>query len=496
MKKLINNYKKWKPSSLAIILLFLVLFTFFLLPGFKLDNDFWFLINTGKTILKEGFIHIEPFTIHSGLSFIPQQWLTDIIFYFIYHIFGIRGIYYLVLLCDGIIVYLFYKISLLSSNNKKRAMIITSLISIFMLLWVGILTTRPQLFDIIVFSLELYLLELYIKKEKNNYIYFLPLLSLLLINYHASMWLMFFVLLVPYYIEFIILKIKKQKTYQIKPLVIITIISLIAGLINPYGIEAIKYLFNSYGVSKINDLIIEMQAVNITNFSGKVIFIVLFLGIYSFYRNKGNNKVRYFLLSIGIAYLTLSHYRGVLFLGVIMPLIFGYNFKKDKKDFDIKLRLLDKIVYIVGIIGISLVVIFFIPLHDGVQIKDFATYLDKNATYDIKLYTDYNDGSYMEYRGFKCYIDPRAEVFLKANNHVYDIFDEYYNLEKGIEEAKVFLEKYQFDYLLVSEDSYSLYHELKNNKEYEDVLSINDEKRDIMRHLYKNKGGEKNEKSN
>ena len=101
----------------------------------------------------------------------------------------------------------------------------------------------------------------------------------------------------------------------------------------------------------------------------------------------------------------------------------------NKKDCDIKLRLMDKVIYLSCIVGCLIYIIFFIPLKDGVEIKEFADYLDENASHDIKLFTGYNDGAYMEYRGYKCYIDPRAEVFLKNNNHVEDIINEYYDLE-------------------------------------------------------------------
>ena len=89
MKKIIDNYKKWNPSKLATIVLLSFPFLLFMFMDFKLNNDFWFLINTGKTIIKEGFITIEPFTIHSGLYFFPQQWLIDILFNFIYQNFSI-----------------------------------------------------------------------------------------------------------------------------------------------------------------------------------------------------------------------------------------------------------------------------------------------------------------------------------------------------------------------------------------------------------------------
>ena len=59
-------------------------------------------------------------------------------------------------------------------------------------------------------------------------------------------------------------------------------------------------------------------------------------------------------------------------------------------------------------------------------------YLEKNYSKDIKLYVNYMDGSYAMFKGFKVYIDPRAEVYLKSNNQQEDIYLEYYNLQHSL----------------------------------------------------------------
>ena len=61
-------------------------------------------------------------------------------------------------------------------------------------------------------------------------------------------------------------------------------------------------------------------------------------------------------------------------------------------------------------------------------------------------------------------------MFLKSNNHKEDIFDEYFNLENNDLDIKEFLNKYNFDYLLVNEESKSLLKELQNNANYQNVL--------------------------
>ena len=49
--------------------------------GVTMDNDFWFTINHGRYILEHGFTNIEPFTVHEGLAFSFEKWLTCITFY-------------------------------------------------------------------------------------------------------------------------------------------------------------------------------------------------------------------------------------------------------------------------------------------------------------------------------------------------------------------------------------------------------------------------------
>lgn len=481
MKKLINKYKNWNPSFFSIAVLLLLPFIFFIVYGFVVNNDFWFLLNTGKTIIHDGFINVEPFTIHSDLAFLPQQWLTDVLFYFVYNLFNLRGIYYLIVIFNLLIIFFIFKLSYLITNDRKKSFFITFFTDSLLIIS-GFITTRPYIVDITILLLELILLESYIVKNNKKYLYFIPLLSVLLINAHSSMWLMLFVFMLPYYAEWILLKIKKQNVYNIKPLLIITLISLIMGLANPYGIEAIKYLFNSYGVEQINIMVAEMKPLTLSKLSIGLYLIILF-ELYSFYYNKGKNKTRYVLLSLGTILLGLMHFRGTPFFCVTFPLIISYNFKKEIKKELIKLSIKDKIIYVITIIIFLLLILFNVKMEDGLIIKEFADYLDVNATKDIRLYTDYNTGAYMEWRGYKCYLDPRAEVFLKSNNKKEDIFFEYYDLENGDIEVNDFIEKYKFDYLLVDGYDKMFMNGFKYNEKYELVLSK--EKKHIKMYLYK-----------
>ena len=485
MKNLFKKFKNWNPSVYAVILLSLVPFLLLLAKGFSLDNDFWFLINTGKTILNDGFIHVEPFTIHQGLTFVPQQWLTDVVFYLIYNNFGIKGMFYLTVACNCLILFLSYKVAFLVSNNRRKSLIITIICNCYLMIN-GFLTTRPQMFDIIFFTLEIYLLELFIKKGKAKYLYFIPLISLVLINYHASMWPMIFVLMLPYYGEYLYLKIKKRETFKVNNLLIVTFISILVGFINPYGIEAMGYLFNSYGIKEIDLFITEMRSTTIDGLYGKMYFVIILIVLSSFYCNKDKNLCRYFLLSLGTIYLGLLHFKGVVYLIIVLPLVLSFNFKNNRTCYDVKVLFYEKIAYVSMIIAFLFLICFKMEMSTNEYLKDFADYLDNEADYDIILYTNYNDGGYMEYRGYKSYIDPRAEVFLKSNNKKEDIFQEYYNVCKGRMDVVEFINKYSFDYLLVDSDENELLRELQNNNHYEEVYKkITNASNEITHYLFR-----------
>lgn len=466
MKKIIklkNEFIKWNPSIYVKIILFIIPFFVFTLTKFKLDNDFWFLTNTGKYILNNGFITVEPFTMHTGLSFIPQQWLTTIIFYLIYNNFGIIGMFIFEIIMNCLIIYLIFQILKLICKNEMVNIFTTVFVDICLIIF-NVITSRPQMFDILIFLLLLYLLENYIKKNQTKYLYFLPLISVLLINLHASMWTMFFVILIPYYFEYIFKKIQKEESYRIKPMIIATIISLLSGLLNPYHINSILYLFKSYGVKEINNIVGEMIPANIS--TSLSLYIIIFVLLLIIYKNKGNNIIRYVLLFLGTSYLSLSHYRGILFLLLSSILLIGNCFNDNINYKKYNLMKYEKIIYICIIITVSLFTILNIEFDRSNKLDQIVEYLDNNKKQGIVLYTEYDDGGYFEYRGYRTYIDPRAEVFLKSNNKKKDIMKEYYNLRAGKLSAKEFLNKYNFDYLIVFNDNYFLLNELERNNDY------------------------------
>lgn len=462
-----------------------------LLINQSMNGDAWFLLNHGRYVLENGIPLIEPFTMHSGMTFVMQQWLTSVIFWLLYSNFGAIGLYALILAVFGGIITVTYKLCMRITGGNfiisyGAALCVSIFISFFMV-------QRPYIFSALFVVLEIYLLEAYIATGKKKCLVLLPILSVLQINLHASMWLFLFVVMLPYAIDafgFQLLFIKGQG-YIKKWFFICAAVMLLVGFINPYGLDAMTYLFRSYGYSVINSTVNEMMPPDINGVFGKVVYggILGIILIYLLYR-KGTSRLRYALLTLGMGYLALSSNRNLLFFAIcgVFPLSYYLRNVKLKETTiettkrDVALRTILTLLIcasvVFGIVGRYQTA--YVDSH-GPEEAGAVAYLKQHADSSTAvLYTDYNTGAYAEFMGFRPYIDARAEVFIKANNNKEDIFMEFAELRDGEIYYKDFLDKYHFTHLLVSktdilqtylphDTEYTMVYEDENYSVYENL---------------------------
>ena len=291
---------------------------------------------------------------------------------------------------------------------------------------------------------------------------------------------MVFVFLLPYYVGRVNLKFTTKENYKLKPLIIVTTMMFLFGLINPYGIESMTYLFNSYGINQIDKIVNEMAPLTIKN--GIIIYIYILFIIITHVINK-NNKVnlRYVLLILGTTILSLQHVKGELFFLISSIIVVNYNLKdtfpKEVEKNNIKIN---KYLKIILIIILCIIILISFKNKDYVKEEDNYYYeiseiLKEKKAETSMIYTGYNAGSYIEYQGFKCYIDPRAEVFLKSMNKKEDIFNEYYRLQNSKINIKDFINKYKFDYIIIDNYESILHTYIDEIDEYTQIYNKNDE---------------------
>ncbi len=452
--------------------------------GWSLNNDLWFLLAGGKYVLEQGLPYTEPLTMHEGLSFVMQQWLSGVIFRLLWDFGGRLLLLGFIFLLSMLFIWLFWRLCLyMSRGNSLVSLVITIFASSCVIVFY--MTTRPGCFDALLFLSELFLLERYIKEEKIRLLLPLPLISVLMINLHAAMWPMLIIFIVPFLTETLIKK--KRKPFLL--LLFSALLCFLAGFINPYGLDAMTYVLRSYGVSDINRVVDEMSVPDIKSYQGLIIYGSAGLIFFCLILSKKGIRLRHALLSLGTLYLTLSAVRSFLLFLVASVYQLAPALKDLKiKDFDGSF--MDKsgpkrrLLAIEACLLLALTLFFTVrgagdigglPACSG-AIDWAAEHYIPEAT---NIYIGYNEGGYAEYRGFRSYIDARAEVFIKANNGKEEIFSEYLALAGGRGDVGAFLEKYKFDliylrkndrsfdgcldaYTSVYEDEHSVLYQLKD----------------------------------
>ena len=457
MKKKLKELRviDWFLIVLMISLPIALITTFFR----GLDNDLWYLLSEGRYIIGNGIYHTDVMSLHEGLDIVVQNWLSAVIFWIVYAFLGSKGIFFMVMLVNCAIIYLLYKLCMLiSDENKTLSILLTIFTDLNLALY--FVVPRPQIFSFVILILVLYLMELYIKHDDSKYLKFLPLLSFIEINLHASLWWFIFLFMIPYIIDSLKFKKLGLQGYRTKPLIIAFITSFLVGFINPYGFGAISFIFKSYGDQYMFKYIYELQPFSFNNLISIVIFaLVMISGLIYVYFREGKIRVRYMCIYCGTLLLGMitvkafSHFIIVSFFPIALLLkdIFPRGFKK-------KAALKQKVGYIL-IIALTVISVGYTGyryykirksiefVHAAKEAVDSIDLFTNN--YPARVYVSFNDGGYVSFRGYKPYIDPRAEVYLKKNNHKEDIYKEYYEFETGQISIEDFLAKYNFDFILL-----------------------------------------------
>ena len=480
MNKLLN-----KKISISYLFFILPMLFFVIINYGDQVEDVWFLLAHGRYVMNNGIPHTEILTIHKGLHFVMQQWAFSTVLYFVYHYLGSIGVNLLLGIINALILFFLYKICMiLSKNNKYFSCIIASIIDL--LLELNFIIPRPQIISLLLLIITLYLLEDYLNNNSNK-LYFLPIVSIVFINFHASIWPMMFIFCMPFVAELLYLYYKKKDKRLFK-LIIIMFISIITAFINPYGREALLYSFYSYGNPLINNTIAEMHhfTLNYKMYSATctslLILGIVIVNVVFLYKNYKKYPIHYYFFLGGLSLMAFLTLRNVSFLliGTLPFIVLNFN-KKMKSKLPLKVYLIP-LVLILLIYGFNCFQGYYTLRNTTVN--KIVNYLDKNANKKAIIFTGFNEGPYFEYKGYKVYMDSRAEVFLKKNNHKEEIFNEYNDVYNGKVDYDKFIFKYKFTHLVVYKKS-PLHKYLKRNNDYVNTCHQKDiylyEKRDYSK---------------
>ena len=530
-----NNKKLTRYKFHVVIAILLIIYCISMAPK-GLQNDTFYTIKVGEYIAQNGIGNLttDPFSWHE-LPYTFPHWLYDLSIFGIYSLGGMTGIYISTIILTCILGLSIYFTSNKISKNAPVSALITFLA---MYLLQPYLAARAQIVTFSLMVLTIYLIEKFLENAKKRYAVGLVALSLLIVNLHMAVWPFFFVLFIPYFFEYVvslniftfdlILKAKilwqryrakdgyekriaelkekieqnKQKRAEIqknpykirvtrndniKKLFWVVVICACMGIFTPTGLTTpYTYLYKTMSGNTMQ-VINEHLPLDLASNQDFVAFFVMFIVVLTFIDIKIDLK--HLCYYLGILYLALNARRQVsMFLVICTPILaklIGEIFEKyapklQEDLIKIITNFYGKVIFATIVIIISIQE-FKPKLNEQYYTnQDYPIYaaewIKENLDYkNIKLFNEYNYGSYLIYEGIPVMIDSRCDLYTpqyntKTGNPAdgQDIFMDVQNVATGDAKYNEVFDQYGITHVITYSDS-SLNKKLKSDSDYKKI---------------------------
>ena len=456
-----------KKKVYLVLTIIAIVIISILMASRAFQNDTFYTIKIGEGIFKYGVDMIDHFSFHN-LSYTYPHWLYDVMIYKVYDLFDFKGLYIYNIICYIILGLLFFYVNL---NINKKISVVAVISILFTVMIRTYVVVRAQSVTYILFLLEILFIRKLLDNGKYSYLIGLLFISLLICNIHVAVWPMYFILFLPYIGEFICSKIpiikkflgeklliKKEK--NIKKLFVGMGISLFTGLFTPLRGTSYSY-FVKTALGNSQKYILEHQF----GFNDKTVIIGLIIGLFLLlfllFKTK---KIRitdvFMILGLTLmAIMSQRHFALYILLGMISFTSMFVRYLDRDSIFNLVFD--SKIFFIIVIIEIVFIacVRFMVDLNK--EYVDSSLYPVEGVKYlkdnfdcqNIKIFNDYNFGSYLMLNDIKVFIDSRADLYTREFSGLdYDIFDDYMDISDNYDMDK--LDNYNIDLIFIYRGTY------------------------------------------
>ena len=291
-------------------------------------------------------------------------------------------------------------------------------------------------------------------------------------------------------------KIKVDISKNIKWLILIMIMCIFTGLITPTGTTPYTYLYDTMRGNTPQN-INEHLPLTLMQHKDFLLTIVLFLSVITFIDVK--IKLRDLLMLSGLLFLAFQSNRQISMFVLICSLILNRLICQiiDKYD-NGRCKKLEKICMQFPIYILIICVTVFTsasllksnaerPIVDDVTYPVYAAdfILNNLDVQNIRIYNEYNYGSYLLFRGIPVFIDSRADLYAPEFNGGRDIFSDFLNISSLEEDYKEKFDEYGITHAIMYQSS-KLSLLLKEDEDYKVIYD-----KDFI--IYERVKGEANE---
>ena len=260
-----------------------------------------------------------------------------------------------------------------------------------------------------------------------------------------------------------------QKRPGMKYLIIVMIICALTGLLTPLGTTPYTYLYKTMQGNTTQN-INEHLPMTLINEENILCALVLFLAVLIFTKTK-IRLCDLFMLGGLILLMLMTKRQSTMFVlmcsVILNRLIYGW-ITSQVKDFDDKV--LNFAMNGFGVFMLSSVIIMFCLYFIKPKLKQ--AYIDPN-TYpvemsdwileyfereqidlsEVRLFNEYNYGSYLLFRGIPVFIDSRCDLYAPEYNPGVSVFDDFISASNLNDWFETRLAKYNFTHMILYKDS-------------------------------------------
>ena len=477
---------KNKKVSTCFLISFIVFMTGFsiyklYLPMF--GDDYWWHIKAGQYMVSNKAIpFIDVFSwygVANNLYWHSHEWLTEVLFAGIYNFFGEGGIYLFTVGLGMLITFLAIKLNWKELKKNKIIAIIWGIVGVELISMV--MSPRPHMISFVFLIMVIYSLSKFIKDEKSKWVWSIPVVSLLWANFHGGSsnlpYVLTFLTLVlnSFNFNFYKIEFKKISNKGLLTLLVVGILSMLAIVINPHGIDMLIYPYANMQDSFMLSFISEWRSPDLklaTDFYiYGLIFVIGMIFVLTDKKIKGFNL----LITLAFVYLTCKSIR----FGVLLYIISSFTVFEHMTVLSLKDKYIKYLSAFLVVMGLSMsqnllftTKIFENPIAEPISDKMIEAVKELNSE---RLYNDYDLGGYLIYNDIEVFVDSRADLYTKHNlkdainlmslrrtdTNSSDAFD--------VEEV---LNQYDFDSFIIKNNR-PLYSYLSTNDKYELVLEDN-----------------------
>ena len=478
-----------KNKKLYIVFSMLLIVIILMTVTKEMQNDTFFTIATGKHILQDGYDNVDHLTWHENLGFYKLRWAFDVAIAFIYNTFGFAGIYAFVVLITCLTAFSLFNILLKQKNNIVLSFIATA-ISMLLMTSNWAFTARGQIISYLLLLLEIYFIEKMISTKQKRYYIIFFIISVLIVNFHASVWYMTVILILPYLAEAIMCRLMKNKNLEkskiilepisIKMLIIAILCFALGSFSSPIGTYTYTYMFKVIGGIS-STFISELQQTDIISSVGMILGLIV-IDILML-ATKSKMKLSDILLFFGLYFMAILARRNQAFLYLIgtipvVRLITNFFETYDTENILEKVNNFFSKNWVLGCTTIVIVIGLSSNMVTRIREKyvnekkypvGAVNFIKENLDYkNLRIYNSFNYGSYLELSGIPAFVDSRSEIFTEEFNNV-TILKDWLETSRGNVNYNDTFEKYKIDYAIV-EDKEIINTYISVDKNYEKVF--------------------------